>query len=1240
MELGLIRKVDIDDEMQQSYLDYAMSVIVSRALPDARDGLKPVQRRILFAMYDMGLRQDSAYKKSARIVGEVLGKYHPHGDMAVYEAMARMAQDFSMRYMLVDGQGNFGSVDGDPPAAMRYTEARLTPTAIDMINQIDKDTVNFVSNFDDTLQEPEVMPAALPNLLVNGATGIAVGMATNIPPHNLGEVVDALVYMLDRWDKVDDIPIDHLMRYIQGPDFPTGGVIIQDPQGDGLASAYGTGRGKVIVQARAHLEEMVRGRNRIIVTELPYMTNKASLIERIAELVRESHLEGIADLRDESDRQGMRIVIELTKAADPEKILRDLYHRTPMQSTFGITLLALVDGEPRLLTLKQALKVYVEHRLTVVKRRSEYELARARQRAHILEGLRIALQNLDEIISLIRSSPDADHAKKRLMTRFKLSDIQAQAILDMPLRRLAALERKKIEQEYKEVVDLIKDLESLLRSPKRMRQVVIDELQAVRKAYADRRRTQIVRLKEGASLANLLTTTDVVPAQGVWIRASAGGRIARSQDDSLPPLAGSEAPHWILRTNTHDTLYLVSESGKTAAIPVHALPVCENLAEGPEISKVCPLREDGPIAALFALPTKGNGDQEGYLISVSRSGLVKKTALGELPGPSAQAFVLARVNEGDRLGWVLLTKGDEELLLLSAEGMAIRFHENEVRPMGMVAAGVGGIKLAAGDELVAAMTLPAKGEVALAAADGRGKRVSYKDFPVQGRYGQGAIAWKLGKGLRLVGGTAGQGNLLLILHLAKSGAQQVQLGEIPVATRAGQGKSIVEVKPGDQLMTVSVPVGAEDLVAPPAGSGSKAGKDSPASNREVSPARKPRRSTAGEAAAGTPSSSRSAPEKFPALTRRPSKEKAEPSTLAATQGNKQAAPRSTGTQKAGKPADNLAIDGSKAIKEPRGASSRPRTGKPEPAQTDIRTDTADTASSPPATTLDAHAEKGRRGKQASSQAIPSAPPTSPVRGERVKASTRKPAITVPEPAVSEPAGAASESKTTRPEKRKKATTPEGNNSESRDNRLPAVSQPQLLPVEEIKGSSRKKGGKSEQAAEKIASPSKRSVKGNVIPAEQVLLPRGEAGPAAQAAPAGSSKSAPARGSKALQSVPPEAPPRTGTRGSIKKGLKVPPVPAPNAALHKAPDAAPESALKAPPRVPKKEAPKTAPKATSKTPPQGASKTAPKAAVPTAPDTASRSAPESAPKAGSKAGSKSGATANPSKKSGPPPKGKP
>ena len=831
MELGLIKKVDIDSEMQQSYLDYAMSVIVSRALPDARDGLKPVQRRILYAMYDMGIRATTGYKKSARIVGEVLGKYHPHGDMAVYEAMARMAQDFSMRYMLVDGQGNFGSVDGDPPAAMRYTEARLTAPAIDMLNQIEKNTVNFLANFDDTLEEPVVLPAAIPNLLVNGATGIAVGMATNIPPHNLGEVVDALIYMLQQWDNLDDVSIDTLMKFIQGPDFPTGGIIIQDPLAEGLTSAYVSGRGRVIVQARAHMEEMVRGRNRIIVTELPYTVNKASLIERIAEIVREGGLEGVSDLRDESDRQGMRIVIELSKTAEPEKVLRELYHRTPMKSTFGINMLALVDGEPRLLSLKQALRVYLEHRLVVVKRRAEFDLEKAKARAHILEGLRIALQNLDEIIALIRSSPDADQARVRLIKKFRLSEIQAQAILDMPLRRLAALERKKIEQEYKEVTDQIRELESLLRSPKKMRQVVSEDLTAVKTAYADRRRTQIATMKEGETITNLLTTTDLTPSLSVYISITEDGRISRTREDSPPSPVEGQKPYWLLQSNTHDTLYLAASNGKTAAIPVHAVPAVDDFTQGIPLPKACALTDEDPLACVFSLPPKNGESPEGYIVTVSRAGLVKKTAAAELPGPSAQTFLLSRVNDGDFLGWSFQTSGEEEIILATRKGMAIRFSEDDVRPMGLVAAGVGGIKLSAGDELIGAFSIKRASEVMMVLSDGRAKRVALKEFPVQSRYGQGVIAWKLGRDQHVAGVLPLIPESHLIVYLSRTGAWDLTPGSVPATTRAGQGKLAVKAVPGEEVLTVL------DLPLVP-----------PASPKPASAGKKPRK----EVKTGTP----------------------------------------------------------------------------------------------------------------------------------------------------------------------------------------------------------------------------------------------------------------------------------------------------------------------------------------------------------------------------------------------------
>jgi DNA gyrase subunit A len=823
MEVGLVHKIDIDAEMQQAYLDYAMSVIVARALPDARDGLKPVHRRILYAMYDMGLRADSPYKKSARIVGEVLGKYHPHGDMAVYDAMARMAQDFSMRYLLIDGQGNFGSVDGDPPAAMRYTEARLEESALDLLADIHKDTVDFDSNFDGTLQEPSVLPAALPNLLVNGATGIAVGMATSIPPHNLSEVVEALKYMLENWEKLDDITVEDLMKFIQGPDFPTGGVILHSSGEENLASAYGAGRGRVTVRASAHLEEMERGRNRIIVTELPYMTNKSSLIERIAELAREERLQGIADLRDESDRQGMRIVIELNKAVDPEDVLRDLYKHTPMESTFSIIMLALVDGEPRMLSLKQALRVYLDHRLEIVRRRSEYDLDKARQRAHILEGLRVALQNLDEVIDLIRKAPDVETARVRLMKRFRLSEIQAQAILDMQLRRLAALERKKIEEEYKELQAQIKDLEGLLRSPKKMRQVVSAELQAVKEAYGDRRRTHIVHIGDGRTKVSLLTTTEHTPEKLVWLAVTPDGLISRSLDDKQPDLAGKDAPGWLIRTSTHNTLYLVSEQGEAAAVSIHAIPEAEKPSQGVPLWKASALREGSKLAALLSLPPKERSEQR-FALSVTRQGMIKKSALSELPGPSAGTFTFVKVNEGDRLGWLRITDGQNEVLLVTAQGMAIRFTEGDVRPMGLVAAGVMGIKLQPGDEITGAEVLPQPGEVFLVASNGSAKRVPVEQFSRQGRYGQGIQAWKLPPKVQLVGMAVAKGSTHAILHFDRLAPQPIRLGEAPLQGRATRGKVIWNLKGSSLVASLFIPWMGEPGIAMP-------GEEKPAPSR-------------------------------------------------------------------------------------------------------------------------------------------------------------------------------------------------------------------------------------------------------------------------------------------------------------------------------------------------------------------------------------------------------------------------
>ncbi len=838
MELGLVRKIDIDQEMQSAYLDYAMSVIVARALPDARDGLKPVQRRILYAMYDMGIRVDSPYRKSARIVGEVLGKYHPHGDQSVYDTMARMAQDFSMRTILVDGQGNFGSVDGDPPAAMRYTEARLAAPALDLLADIGKNTVDFVENFDGTLNEPVVLPSALPHLLINGATGIAVGMATNIPPHNLSEVVDACVFMLEKWEKLDDVNVDHLMEFVEGPDFPTGGIIIEQKGEEGIEAAYGKGRGKVTIQAKAHFEEMERGKSRIIVTELPYQVNKSSLIERIAELVRDGALEGITDLRDESDRQGLRIVIELTKNVEPEKVLEALYKRTPMQSTFSINLLALVENEPRLLNLKQALRVYLEHRLTVIRRRAEFDLEKARARAHILEGLLIALKHLDEIIALIKASPDVETARTRLMKRFKLSELQANAILEMQLRRLAALERKKIETEYKETIALIKDLEALLKSPKRMRGTAAEELLRVKAAYGDRRRTQIVSMRGRKAKKAPLTTAELIKEQVVWIGMTADGTLSRTRDDKLPRLSGIEAPRLLVKANATDTLYLVSGRGTAAAVAVHTLPETDKLADGSSFNKLSPLHVDELPVAAFSLPSRKSSLPEGIcVLTTTRGGMIKKSLAADLPGPSAQTFKLTNVNDGDSLGWVGLTDSAKEVLLATGLGMCIRFSEEDVRPMGLAAAGVNGIKLGVGDEVIGMQVLPGAGDVFLIASDGKGKRVDLKDIPAQGRYGKGVIAWELPRGVKLAGLGLGKPNTVVTLHLLKAAPKMSRLDEAPLRKRSAvRGESVVEVKAGDAVVGLTEGWAVERYVV--AQKKEDAGKQKPGTRKKSSPAKK------------------------------------------------------------------------------------------------------------------------------------------------------------------------------------------------------------------------------------------------------------------------------------------------------------------------------------------------------------------------------------------------------------------
>jgi len=795
MEVGLVKKVNIDHEMRDSYLSYAMSVIVSRALPDARDGLKPVQRRILYAMYDMGLRPNTSYKKSARIVGEVLGKYHPHGDQSVYDAMVRMAQDFSMRYLLVDGQGNFGSIDGDPAAAMRYTEVRMAQMGHDILADIGKNTVDFASNFDDSLQEPTVLPSTIPNLLVNGSSGIAVGMATSIPPHNLGEVIDALVYMLGKWRWLDNINVTDLMQFIQGPDFPTGGLVfrnkqIKEKEIDAISNAYATGRGRVTVRAKAHVEQMERNKSRIVITELPYQANKTNLLGRIADLHRDGKIEGLTDLRDESDRNGMRIIIETTRNVQPEAVLAELFRLTPLQNTFSISLLALVNGEPRVLTLKQALRVYLDHRLEVILRRSEHDLAQARHRAHILAGLLVALDHLDEVIDLIRRSRTVETARSNLIKSFKLSELQAQAILDMQLRRLAGLERRKIQDEYKEKQQLIKNLERLISRPELMRKEVKEELLEVREKYADSRRTQIIHGEQ----TEIISASDLLPDEKVWVMVSEKGTIARTTTPEMVqvPRKPPEQPVALLEANSQDILYLFAANGQAVSMPVYQLPQSREMGIGTHWADLTPFSRRNHLAAALVKPKE---DMEGYLFLTSVGGVVKRVSLVDLPGISSETFSVINVADEDSLGWAALTSGEDEVLLATASGYVIRFKEEAVRPMGLPAGGVMGIKLADDADGVVAMEMVRPDTYVWSITDnGMAKATPIKEYPTQGRYGQGVINLRLPKeASEVVATVVGDENTHIIITTAIGTTKQHRLKEAYTGSRSLKPRSVLSI---------------------------------------------------------------------------------------------------------------------------------------------------------------------------------------------------------------------------------------------------------------------------------------------------------------------------------------------------------------------------------------------------------------------------------------------------------------
>lgn len=811
MEVGIVRQVDIEQQMQEAYLDYAMSVIVSRALPDVRDGLKPVHRRILYAMQDMGLRTNQPYKKSARIVGEVLGKYHPHGDAAVYDSMARMAQDFSMRMPLVDGQGNFGSVDGDPPAAMRYTEARLASLASEVMADIDKDTVNFVDNFDGSLTEPSVLPTKFPNLLVNGASGIAVGMATSIPPHNLTEVCDALIFMIDKNLKNKETTIDDLLNFIKGPDFPTGGIIYRQADknkskvddDDLIKSAYAVGRGRITVQAKVHIEEMSRNRHRLVITELPYQTNKANLTEKIADLARDGKIEGLADLRDESDRQGMRLVIELTRTVEPKAVLKQLFKMTPLQSTFSINMLALVDDEPRRLPLKRALQLFIEHRQEIITRRSTYELEKAKQRAHILEGLRIALSNLDEIIKTIRTSRTVDTARKNLRKSFKLSETQANAILDMPLRRLAALERKKIEDEYKELLKQIKYLEGLLQSPKKILNVIKDELAELKKTYGTPRRTLIVN--EPATKDRVVTARDLVPEEEVVVTVTQGGRLCCwPAEEGLDPARGRQKDPLAVAVSasTRDMLYLFAENGKAIITPMHQVPKGAALGDGPSLSEfnVGAVKN---IVAGIALPN--NDEMKGYLFLVSKQGRVKRITLQDVADIRGSESIVMGVEKGDKLLTAFITPGQGDVMLVSSAGQGIRFAEEDVRAMGLTAAGVWGIKLSKGDEVVGAGPVITRGELVVVTENGFGKRTDLNDYSKQGRHGQGVIALPVSKetGKLTTATTVNLSNRVMMISKRKN-SKTIYARAFSKMSRTHKGKSVMSINEKDALVSMIV----------------------------------------------------------------------------------------------------------------------------------------------------------------------------------------------------------------------------------------------------------------------------------------------------------------------------------------------------------------------------------------------------------------------------------------------------
>ena len=799
--------VNIIDEMRKSYLDYAMSVIIGRALPDVRDGLKPVHRRVLYAMYDLGNTYNKAYKKSARIVGDVIGKYHPHGDSAVYDTIVRLAQDFSIRYPLVDGQGNFGSVDGDNAAAMRYTEIRMARLTNELLADIDKETVNFVPNYDDSLSEPLVLPARFPNLLINGSSGIAVGMATNIPPHNLSEIINATILLIQN----PDASLDQVMELVPGPDFPTAGFIYGR---DGIRTAYENGRGIIILRARAAIEKMGRDREAIVVTEIPYQVNKAKLIERIAELVRDKRIEGISDLRDESDRQGMRIVIELKKDEPAQVILNNLYKMTPMQSSFGIILLAIVQNQPKVLNLREALFCFIEHRKEVVRRRTIFELGKAEARAHILEGLRRALEILDQVIALIRASKEPAIAKEGLMTQFQFSAVQAQSILEMRLQRLTGLEREKIIAEYEEILKVIARLREILGSEKVLEGVVVEELKEVQQAYGDSRRTEIVDEEVEIKLEDLIADEDVVitvthsgyikrtPASLYHPQGRGGkGRIGMTTRDE-------DFIDHVFIASTHSYLLVFTNRGQVYWLKVYEIPDVGTAGKGKAIVNLVNLGKDEKIADIIAVKGFDTGE---YVVMATRNGIVKKTALADYSNPRSSGIIAISVPEDDELIGCQLTDGAYDVLLATRMGKAIRFSEKNVREMGRTARGVIGIRLAGEDKVVAMSAFKGPGTFLTVTERGFGKRTDVEEYPCQNRGGSGVINIKVGqKNGKVVNTCHVQEDTSVMLITANGKLIQLHTEDIRnTQARAAVGVKCIDIEEGDYVASVTVVAGED-----------------------------------------------------------------------------------------------------------------------------------------------------------------------------------------------------------------------------------------------------------------------------------------------------------------------------------------------------------------------------------------------------------------------------------------------